>query len=199
MIYTFLYGIDSIFRISESFLLETILYFLSFIVSIIGWKFINKNKSLLTSCLGFIFVPVFPLFMTLLDFLSCMNELHIKYFIIFGAIYIFILAGSLIFIGITTKRSGKKNIKQIFFIILSGIMFFFNNYIEVIFVFENIGSFAVLSVFPIVYYYLRVIIVWINNADAEKSKTLYSISNVIFWSYMCIYDLLNFALAAGSV
>ena len=68
MIYTSLYGIDVIFRINKLFLFHTTAYFLTYVISIVGWIFLRKNKSLLKSCLGFIFLPVFPLFNTLYSF-----------------------------------------------------------------------------------------------------------------------------------
>jgi len=39
MIYTFLYGIDVIFRIHKLFLFHTIAYFLTYVISIVGLIF----------------------------------------------------------------------------------------------------------------------------------------------------------------
>ena len=44
MIYTFLSGIDAIFRINKLFLFHTTAYFLTYVISIVGWIFLRKNK-----------------------------------------------------------------------------------------------------------------------------------------------------------
>ena len=123
MIYTFLCGIDAIFRINKSFLFHTIVFFLTFVISILGWIFLRKNKSLLKTCLGFIFLPAFPLFNTLYFYGMDLRRFHIEYFLIYGGVYFIVFVVSLAFILLKTKN---KSAMQFVFIALSGLMIFFS-------------------------------------------------------------------------
>ena len=202
MIYTFLYGIDVIFRINKLFLFHTTAYFLTYVISIVGWIFLRKNKSLLKSCLGFIFLPVFPLFNTLYSFGSDMRYFHIENFLKFGGLYFLIFVVSLVFILLKTKDNNlNKSGKQIFFIVLSGLMIFTHSCIELITNFENYLNPVVFcfSIILIVFYYLKVLIVRFYNGDVVKSKKLNIISNILFWVYILIYDFAFFGMAAASV
>lgn len=202
MIYTSLYGIDVIFRINKLFLFHTTAYFLTYVISIVGWIFLRKNKSLLKSCLGFIFLPVFPLFNTLYSFGSDMSYFHIENFLKFGGLYFSIFAVSLVFILLKTKENNlNKSRKQFFFILLSGLMIFTHSCIELITNFENYlnPKFFYFSIILIVFYYLKVLIVRFYNGDVVKSKKLNIISNILFWVYILIYDFAFFGMAAASV
>ncbi|MBO7613524.1 MAG: hypothetical protein J6S81_06905 [Treponema sp.] len=95
MIYTFLFGIDAVFRISKFLLFHTVGYFLTYLLSILGWIFLRKNKSLLKTCLGFVFLPAFPLFNTLFSFGSELSRFHVENFLKFGGIYFIVLFVSL--------------------------------------------------------------------------------------------------------
>jgi len=115
MIYTFLYGIDVIFRIHKLFLFHTTAYFLTYVISIVDLIFLRKNKSLLKTCLGFIFLPVFPLFNTLYYFGSDMSHFHIENFLKFSSLYFSIFVVSLVFILLKTKDNNlNKSGKQFF-------------------------------------------------------------------------------------
>lgn len=202
MVYTFLYGIDAIFRINKSFAFHTAAYFITFIISIIGWFLLNGNKSIFKNCLGFIFIPAFSLFNTLCSFGSYLNEFHKRYFLIFGSIYFTVFAASLVFIWI--KARNKKNNKigtQIIFIVISGLMFFTGNCILLIANFEQFffPEIFCISLLPIVFYYLKILIIMIYNEDIIKLKKLNSISNILFWFYLVVYDLACFTMAASSV
>ncbi len=200
MIYTFLYGIDAIFRINKNFWFHTTAYFLSCIITIIGWNFLRNSKTLAKSCLGFIFIPAFPLFNTLYSFGPYLEKFHINFFLIFGGLYFTVLAGSLVFIAAKTKGNcAKKKGIQMLFIILSGIMIFLHCCIETISIFENFAvGLTIFSILLVAYYYLKVIIIRINKDD-KKSRKLNSISNVMFWIYIFLYDFACFGMAAGSV
>ena len=202
MIYTFLSGIDAIFIINKLFLFHTTAYFLTYVISIVGWIFLGKNKSLLKSCLGFIFLPVFPLFNTLYFFGSDMSHFHIENFLKFGGLYFTIFVVSLVFILLKTKDNNlNKSGKQIFFIVLSGLMIFTHSCIELITNFENYlnPEFFCFSIILIVFYYLRVLIDRLYNGDVVKSKKLNIISNILFLIYIVIYDFTCFGMAAASV
>ncbi len=198
MIYTFLYGIDAIFRINKSFLFHTIAFFLTFVISIFGWIFLRKNKSLLKTCLGFIFLPAFPLFNTLYFYGVDLRRFHIENFLIFGGVYFIVLVVTLVFILLRTKN---KSAMQFVFIALSGLMIFSHSCIELITNFERIlnWEFFFLSIMLIAYYYLTVVRISFYYDNIEKSKKLSSISNIIFWIYIILYDFICFALAASSV
>lgn len=198
MIYTFLYGIDAIFRINKSFLFHTIVFFLTFVISIFGWIFLRKNKSLLKTCLGFIFLPAFPLFNTLYFYGMDLRRFHIEYFLIYGGVYFIVFVVSLAFILLKTKN---KSAMQFVFIALSGLMIFSHSCIELITNFERIlnWEFFFLSIMLIAFYYLTVVRISFYYDNIEKSKKLSSISNIIFWIYIILYDFICFALAASSV
>ena len=198
MIYTFLYGIDAIFRINKSFLFHTIVFFLTFVISILGWIFLRKNKSLLKTCLGFIFLPAFPLFNTLYFYGMDLRRFHIEYFLIYGGVYFIVFVVSLAFILLKTKN---KSAMQFVFIALSGLMIFSHSCIELITNFERIlnWEFFFLSIMLIAFYYLTVVRISFYYDNIEKSKKLSSISNIIFWIYIILYDFICFALAASSV
>ena len=202
MIYTFLYGIDAIFRINKSLIFHTSFYFCSFIISIIGWYLLKSNKSLGKRCLGFIFVPAFPLFNTLFCFGSYLKEFHTRNFIIFGGLYFIIFVASLLYIIIKTNNNDwNKNWKQTIFIVLSGIMILTHCCIELITNFENFlnPTFFIFSIILIIYYYLRILIIRIYNCDPIKSKKLNLTSNILFWVYIVLYDFACFGIAAASV
>lgn len=198
MIYTFLYGIDAIFRINKSFLFHTIAFFLTFVISIFGWIFLRKNKSLLKTCLGFIFLPAFPLFNTLYFYGMDLRRFHIEHFLIYGGVYFIVFVVSLAFILLKTKN---KSAMQFVFIALSGLMIFSHSCIELITNFERIlnWEFFFLSIMLIAFYYLTVVRISFYYDNIEKSKKLSSISNIIFWIYIILYDFICFALAASSV
>lgn len=198
MIYTFLYGIDAIFRINKSFLFHTIVFFLTFVISIFGWIFLRKNKSLLKTCLGFIFLPAFPLFNTLYFYGMDLRRFHIEHFLIYGGVYFIVFVVSLAFILLKTKN---KSAMQFVFIALSGLMIFSHSCIELITNFERIlnWEFFFLSIMLIAFYYLTVVRISFYYDNIEKSKKLSSISNIIFWIYIILYDFICFALAASSV
>lgn len=198
MIYTFLCGIDAIFRINKSFLFHTIVFFLTFVISILGWIFLRKNKSLLKTCLGFIFLPAFPLFNTLYFYGMDLRRFHIEYFLIYGGVYFIVFVVSLAFILLKTKN---KSAMQFVFIALSGLMIFSHSCIELITNFERIlnWEFFFLSIMLIAFYYLTVVRISFYYDNIEKSKKLSSISNIIFWIYIILYDFICFALAASSV
>lgn len=202
MIYTFLYGIDAIFRINKHFVFHTTVYFFTFIISILGWIFLRKNKSLLKSCLGFIFLPAFPLFNTLYNFESDLHHFHIKNFIIFGCIFFIVFIASLTFIVLKTKNNNvNKSVTQFVFIVLSGLMIFSHSCIELIPNFENYlnAPFFYFSIILIIYYYLRILIIRLYNSNNVISQKLNTISNIIFWVYIVIYDFACFGMAAASI
>ena len=90
---------------------------------------------------------------------------------------------------------------QFVFIALSGLMIFSHSCIELITNFERIlnWEFFFLSIMLIAYYYLTVVRISFYYDNIEKSKKLSSISNIIFWIYIILYDFICFALAASSV
>ena len=202
MIYTFLFGIWATFNITKSFLFETTAYFFTFIISILGWSFLGKNKSLLKSYLGFIFLPAFPLFNTLYSFASYYRRVHIEKFIKFGCIYLTVLVISLvIIIFISRKKDFNKDGIQFIFIVLSGLMISIHSCIELITNFENIKNweFFYLSIILIIVYYLLVIKIRFCFGNIKKSNVLYLISSILFWIYIIFYDFISFAHAAGGV
>ena len=202
MIYTLLFGIDSIFRINTNFWIETTFYFLTFVISIIGWFFLKKNTSVIKNCLGFIFVPSFSLFVTINSYGSFLRDFRKENFLIFGCLYLFVLIGSIIFIGIKTKGNcGRKSGIQMIFIILSGLVIFTHSCIELISNFENFfgTGFVYPSILIIIYFYLKVLIVRINNDGNYKLERLNLISNILFWIHIVLIDFACFAMAASSV
>ncbi len=201
MIFTFFYGIDAIFRINKSIAFDTITYFMTFIISIVGWFLLKGNKSVVKNCLGFIFIPAFSLFNTLYPFGSYLRKFHKKYFLIFGSIYFIIFVASLVSMWIKAKK--RKNSKigiQFVFIVISGLMFFISNCILLIASFEQLffGIFC-FSLLLIVFYYLKSLSVMIYNEDIIKFGKLNKISNALFWIYLIVYDLACFTMAASSV
>ena len=202
MIYTFLFGIDSIFRINSSFACFTALYFFTCVASIAGLILLRKNKSLLKNCLGFILVPAFPLNITLLNFGSELGRFSLRNYLICGSLCLFILLAGLIFIVIKTKNDcTERNRKSFFFIVLSGLMFFTSICIELISIFENFynGGLIFFSLLFVVYYFLKVLVVRNNSNGVEKFSKINIIANVLFWVYIVMYDFSCFAMAAGSV
>lgn len=202
MIYTFLYGIDSIFRINSSFAYFTAFYFFTCLASIAGLILLRKNKSLLKNCMGFILVPAFPLNVTLWNFESELGRFSLRNYLICGSLCLFILASGLIFIVIKTKNDcAESNRKSFFFIVLSGLMFFAYICVELISIFENFynGGLIFFSLLPIVYYFLKVLVVRSNSNGVEKFSKTNITANVLFWVYIIIYDLSCFAMSAGSV
>lgn len=202
MIYTFLFGIDAVFRINKVFLFHTAAYFFAYIISVLGWIFLRKNKSLLKTCLGFVFLPVLPLFNTLYSFGSELCRFHIENFLKFGGIYFAVLLVSLAVILLMTKNKKlDKGGIQFVFIVLSGLMISIHSCIELIPNFENFGNweFFYLSIILIVFYYLTVVKVRVYYDNVKKSKVLNLVLGILFWSYMILYDFTCFALAAGSV
>ena len=160
--------------------------------------FHRVNKSLLKTCLGFIFLPAFPLFNTLYFYGMDLRRFHIEYFLIYGGVYFIVFVVSLAFILLKTKN---KSAMQFVFIALSGLMIFSHSCIELITNFERIlnWEFFFLSIMLIAYYYLTVVRISFYYDNIEKSKKLSSISNIIFWIYIILYDFICFALAASSV
>lgn len=202
MIYTFLIGIDAVFRISKFLLFHTVGYFLTYLLSILGWIFLRKNKSLLKTCLGFVFLPALPLFNTLYWFGSELRRFHIENFLKFGGIYFVVLLVSLTVILLMTKNKKlNKGGIQFVFIVLSGLMISIHSCIEFITNFENFRNweFFYLSIILIVFYYLTVVKVRFYYDNVKKSKVLNLVLGILFWSYMILYDFTCFALAAGSV
>jgi hypothetical protein len=202
MIYTFLFGIDAIFRINTTLWIDTTLYFLTFVISILGWFLLKKNTSVINNCLGFIFVPSFSLFVTINSYGSFLNYFHKENFLIFGGLYLFVLVGSMIFITIKTKDNCRRNsVIQMVFIILSGLMIFTHSCIELISNFENfVGTgFVYLSILIIAYFYLKVLIVRINKDGNFKFERLNLISNILFWIHIVLIDFACFGMAAASV
>ena len=131
-----------------------------------------------------------------------MSYFHIENFLKFGGLYFLIFVVSLVFILLKTKDNNlNKSGKQIFFIVLSGLMIFTHSCIELITNFENYLNPVVFcfSIILIVFYYLKVLIVRFYNGDVVKSKQLNIISNILFWVYILIYDFAFFGMAAASV
>ena len=131
-----------------------------------------------------------------------MSHFHIENFLKFGGLYFTIFVVSLVFILLKTKDNNlNKSGKQIFFIVLSGLMIFTHSCIELITNFENYlnPEFFCFSIILIVFYYLRVLIDRLYNGDVVKSKKLNIISNILFWVYIVIYDFTCFGMAAASV
>lgn len=206
MIYTFLFGIDAVFRISKFLLFHTVGYFLTYLLSILGWIFLRKNKSLLKTCLGFVFLPAFPLFNTLFSFGAELSRFHVENFLKFGGIYFIVLFVSLALLLLVTKNKKINNGRmQFVFIALSGLMIFTHSCIELITNFENYKNweFFYLSILLIVFYYLTVIKTRIFYDEIKKSKVwnfiINFITSILFWVYIILYDFICFAFAAGSV
>jgi hypothetical protein len=206
MIYTFLFGIDAVFRISKFLLFHKFGYFLTYLLTILGWIFLRKNKSLLKTCLGFVFLPALPLFNTLYSFGSELRRFHIENFFKFGGIYFAVLLVSLTVILLMTKNKKlNKGGIQFVFIVLSGLMISIHSCIELITNFENYKNweFFYLSILLIVFYYLTFIKTRIFYDEIKKSKVwnfiINFITSILFWVYIILYDFICFAFAAGSV
>lgn len=200
MIFTFLYGIDSIFRINNSLVFFNIAYFLSWVISLVGWILVKDGKSLKKNSLGFVFFPMFPFAITLLCYGAELHEFDVQRMLILGGIYLLILICSLICIEIKKKKAGcKKNGLIMFPIAISGLMLFTHSCIDLISIFENfLNVFVWLSILEIVFFYLKVFLASFDFEE-EKHKRINLISNIIFWIYFSIYDLASFTMAASSV